>query len=395
MSDKPPLKVLQIVDTLGMGGAETWLMEVLRRWSHTGEAQMDFALTSGNHGIFDDEAARLGAKLYYLRYSRRTLIRFARDFRNLLSDNRYDAIHNHQDYTSGWHFAIGGKALPPIRIAHVHNPSYQIRNNYGISHLRRLNSRLGKFLIRRYATHLAGTSRQLIGEYGFDEPAFACMPKAALHCGFEPRRFTGDPSQEGRNLRHSLGWPADSKILLFAGRIDQSIEFDHPQNHKHSGFAVAVAIEAARLDPRIRMVLAGKTSLATPLLESLIAGAGLADRIRFLGIRSDIAHLMLGCDLLLFPSRGEGLGMVTVEAQAAGLRVLASNAVPRECVVCPDLMRFLPVVSDPAPWAQEALSMLDLPRDVASANRAIQESHFSLSYSARALINLYSRGTLP
>lgn len=69
------------------------------------------------------------------------------------------------------------------------------------------------------------------------------------------------------------------------------------------------------------MILAGEPSPATSVLERRVAEAGLSGRILFVGIRSDIHRLMLGSDLLLFPSRGEGLGMVAVEAQAAGLPV--------------------------------------------------------------------------
>ena len=55
-----PVRVLQIIDSLGMGGAETWLMEVLRLWSKSGVCRIDFLATSGNPGIFDDEARQLG-----------------------------------------------------------------------------------------------------------------------------------------------------------------------------------------------------------------------------------------------------------------------------------------------------------------------------------------------
>src|SRR5215469_16749283 len=96
------VKVLQVVDTLGMGGAETWLMEVLRLWSKTGIGKIDFLATSGNPGIFDDEAQQLGAQVHYLRYGRAHLKGFAGKFRELLLDGNYDAIHDHQDYASGW-----------------------------------------------------------------------------------------------------------------------------------------------------------------------------------------------------------------------------------------------------------------------------------------------------
>src|SRR4029077_637262 len=72
--------VLHIVDTLGMGGAETWLMELLRLWHRQGEnrPQVDFLATSGNTGLFDDEATALGARIFYLRYGRSHIISFRR-----------------------------------------------------------------------------------------------------------------------------------------------------------------------------------------------------------------------------------------------------------------------------------------------------------------------------
>src|SRR5215475_8526089 len=172
-----------------MGGAETWLMELLRFWSRSGACQIDFLATSGNPGIFDQEARALGATIHYVRYGRAHLSRFAKEFCRILRQGQYDAIHDHQDYASGWHFLIGAAALPRFRVTHVHNPAYQIFNNYGVTLSRRLTAHIGKKLIARYATHITGTSRQVITEYGFDAGFFGRIPKAVLHCGFDASRF--------------------------------------------------------------------------------------------------------------------------------------------------------------------------------------------------------------
>lgn len=378
-----------------MGGAETWLMALVRFWSVTRAVETDFLLTSGERGRFDDEAARLGAHLHYLPFRRATLPRFARGLRRVLRAGRYRALHDHSDYASGWHFLLAGGALPPLRITHVHNPSYQIRNLYGVTATRRLTARIGKRLVARYATHIAGTSRQVLSEYGFDAPRFARIPKAALHCGFDGARFVGDADEAKRAVCAEQGWPLDSQIVLFAGRIDASPQLDHPQNHKSSAFAVAVAIECARRAPRVRVLLAGAPSPAVPVHEQAIAEAGLADRIRFLGVRGDIERLMRASELLLFPSRGEGLGMVAVEAQAAGLPVLASTAVPRECVVVPELVRFAELAAGPSRWASEVLALVGR-RDVTDgANRLVAASSFAIEHSAASLERLYRDGALP
>ena len=144
----------------------------------------------------------------------------------------------------------------------------------------------------------------------------------------------------------------------------------------------------------MRMLLAGARSEAVPVLEERIAAAGLSGSIRFVGIRRDIERLMSASDVLLFPSRGEGLGMAAVEAQAAGLPVIAADTVPRECVVVPELVHFLRVEDGEKQWASEVLRFAAERRRVADANQRVAASAFSLDQSAAALLDLYSNGTL-
>ncbi len=384
------LKVLHIVDTLGMGGAETWLMELLRAWRRQGEKgpHMDFLVTSGNRGVFDDEATALGARIFYLRYGRSNAASFAHGFRQILRQGEYSVVHDHQAYVSGWHFAIGAGLLPPVRVSHIHNPTYQVQNG---TLAKQVTAWVGKSLMRSYTTHITGTSRQVIREYGLDAPSFAHVPRMALYCGFDPVRFLGDRSLAKDSVCRELGWPEKSKIILFAGRIDQSPDLGHPKNHKNSGFAVSVGIECGRRDEHVRMVLAGARSPAVSILERRFADAGLKGRIQFVGIRKDIERLMLASDVLLFPSRAEGLGMVAVEAQAAGLPVLASTQVPAECVVVPELVRFKDVEAGPPAWADDLLQMASQPRDIRDANRRVAASAFSIESSSNALARLYGQ----
>src|SRR5689334_19415942 len=108
----PRCRVLQVFDTLGMGGAETWLVELLR-WIQSlattlpVKLETEICLTSGERGRFDDEAVSLGARLHYIRYRRGQLLEFTRAFRRLLAERQFDAIHDHQGYAAGIHLACG------------------------------------------------------------------------------------------------------------------------------------------------------------------------------------------------------------------------------------------------------------------------------------------------
>lgn len=392
-SDQRSLKVLHLIDNLGMGGAEAWLIELARLWqAEGGLVRMDILATGGRPGALDAEATALGARIHYLRFGRGELPAFAAGFRRLLRDGGYDALHDHQDHASGWHYLIGGGRLPPVRITHVHNPAYQMVSNYGVTARRRLTGRIGKRLAARYATQIIGTSREAITAWGFDEPAFAGTPKAALYCGFDPSRFVAGAAARA-SVRAEFGWPADAKVVLFAGRFDVSTDFGHPQNHKNSAFGVSVAIACARQDPSMCFVFAGPFSEATPALREQVETAGVGDRIVFAGIRRDVGRLMGGADALFFPSRAEGLGMVAVEAQAAGMPVLASTGVPRECVVIPELVRFLELDAGAEAWREALTALVRAPRaDPLEANRRVAASPFAISHSARQLAELYRPG---
>jgi glycosyltransferase involved in cell wall biosynthesis len=388
-----PLKVLHLIDNLGMGGAEAWLIELLRHWrAEGGLVETDILATGGRRGVLDDEATALGATIHYLPFGRASLPRFAAGFRRILKGGGYDALHDHQDHASGWHYLIGAGRLPAVRITHVHNPAYQIRNNYGVTAGRRLTGQAGKRLAARYATHILGTSREAITAYGFDAPAFGHMPRVALHCGLDPERFAASAAARA-SVRAEFGWQGDAAVVLFAGRFDVSPELGHPRNHKNSAFAVDVAIDCARHDACVCFIFAGPFSEATPILLARIEAAGLGERIVFAGVRRDIGRLMAGADALFFPSRAEGLGMVAVEAQAAGLPVLASTGVPQECVVVPELVRFLGVDAGGAAWRDALLSTVRAPRvDAALANRRVAASPFAIAHSARRLAELYGSG---
>ncbi len=128
------------------------------------------------------------------------------------------------------------------------------------------------------------------------------------------------------------------------------------------------------------------------MIEQWVKDAQRSDAIRFLGIRNDIGTLMRGSDLLLFPSRSEGLGMVAVEAQAAGLPVLTSTGVPRECSVVPGMVRFVPCSAPITQWASELQHMLDMPRtDPQTCQQLVAESAYSIPNSAAALEKIYSK----
>lgn len=383
-------KVLHIIHALGMGGAETWLMELLRFWAKSSTGRMDFLATSGERGVFDDEARQLGARIHYVRYGRANLLRFAKEFRLILREGRYDVIHDHSDYASGWHFLIGGSVLPPVRVTHVHNAWNHIESNYAVSFSRRFATTVGKRLVNLLATHVCGTSGEILHQYGFRSRKARGPIVSVAHCGIDVDKFNAPREHDRESVLREFGWPQDTKIVLFAGRLDCALEFDHPQNQKNSWFALNIIRAAFDKDHSLRLLMAGAGDTQREDLNRHIQDWGLHEQLRLIGLRYDIPRLMRAADVLFFPSRQEGLGMVAVEAQATGLPVLASTAVPRECVVIPELYDALPLHEPIELWTGALLQRIAKPRpSLDFCRRALESSAFSITNSARRLEEIY------
>jgi len=388
------LRVLHVLSNFGIGGAETWLISLLKYFknhaSNIGfDVRTDVFLTHGFRDQLDDDAEDLGARLIYSRYSRKTLPSFISTWRKTLASGNYDVIHDHQEFTAGWHFLFGLGLLPPIRIAHLHNPIGH-QASYGASPTRRAAIRAGNLLIARYATHLLSTSRQLIADQGFaNSHGPANLRKMAAYCGFDTARFKLDPAVASEQLRAEFGLTSRTRILLFVGRLDS--DMDESKNQKNPSFCLEVARVCAMRDPNFACLIAGGGEAMRKRLHDRVMSWGLENRIHLLGPRMDVPHLMAGSDLLLFPSYAEGLGMVAVEAQAAGLPVIASDSVPSECRVIDEMVNFMPLSAGSEQWANMVMAKLNLPRpDSAAANQKIASSLFSIGNSAKFLVEIYS-----
>lgn len=382
---RPVKRVLHVFHSLGIGGAELWLIALLEWLARHGqslpvEVQMDICLTGGARAILDDRAESLGAKTHYLRYGRERMTDFRRDFRKLLTDGRYDAIHDHADYAGGLHLLLGLGCLPPARVVHVHNPFV----TFDRAPTKQLARAIGRAAVKHLATTVAGTSMRMLRDYDLAPAVGAHQRRIALHCGFDLAPYTADAQQARREIRAEFGWDAATKILLFVGRLESHF------NQKNPGFALDVAREAIRRDPAVRALFVGSGNEARDQIERDLRELGIARDIRLSGIRFDVPRLMLGSDLLLFPSIAEGLGMVAVEAQAAGLRVIASDTTPRECEVVPAMVTFVSLEEGSRRWAERALELLASPApDRDTARAAVRSSPFSIDSSAMALMDAY------
>jgi glycosyltransferase involved in cell wall biosynthesis len=118
------------------------------------------------------------------------------------------------------------------------------------------------------------------------------------------------------------------------------------------------------------------------------------DRVVLAGWRDDVAEIMKGADVFVFPRieyPREGLGLVVVESQAAGLPMVLSNGIVEDAVVIDELARFIPLHKGPAEWARQIHEMLEngKPLTADEARSKVEASAFNLPLGTDNLIKLY------
>ena len=103
-----------------------------------------------------------------------------------------------------------------------------------------------------------------------------------------------------------------------------------------------------------------------------------------------VERLLWAMDVFAFPSRFEGLGIVAIEAQAAGLPVVCSEHIPIEALLSPET-RQVPL-SDAAGWAEALLTAAASETTRDSGPKVCQR--FSIDAVA-AMIASYYKGEQP
>lgn len=372
------LHVLHVVGELSRGGSETWLMNILRNIGQT-DLKMDFLTHQAAPGVYDDEARSLGAKTLFCPGVENPA-RYAASFRRLAdAHGPYDIVHSHVHHFSGYVLWLARRAGIRGRVAHSHLDTRGVDGRAGL--LRRGYLALMTRLIRENATARLACSRPAAAALFGEDWAEARdgRPAARVHyCSCDLERFRRPADR--RAARRELDVPDHAFVVGHVGR------FDPQKNH---GFLLDVAQALAAIEPRALVLLVGDGPLRGRM-EERAARLGLGDRVRFLGSRGDVPRLMTAVmDAFVFPSLFEGLGMVLVEAQAAGLPCVLSDAVPREADVVPGLSRRLGLDEPPRGWAEALLETRGRRLPPAEATRVVSATPFDLTRGIEDLRRIY------
>jgi glycosyltransferase involved in cell wall biosynthesis len=369
-----PIRVLHVLGSLGMGGAETWLVQVGALLDASG-FRLDVAVNSADNTTYTAALRELGWRVHAAP-SLRNPANYAGGFLDLLGENGpYDVVHSHLQLFSGFVMRLAHSAGVPVRIAHSRNSS----DGKKLTPARWVYRRLMRRWLARHSTALLAVSRRAaLGAFG---PRLGSEERCRLMTAVDLAPFLRPVDRT--EIRGRLDLPEQCHVVGHVG------SFRRQKNHR---FLLDVARSVASRRRDVFFLLVGDGP-GRPAFEQRLREENLTGRVRVLGERPDVPALMLGAmDSFLLPSLHEGLPRVLVEAQAAGLPCLASSAIDSEAAAYRGAVRFLPLESGPEAWAGEVLESLACGREAARGQAAIAsfaDRGFTPEANARLLSSFY------
>lgn len=361
-----PLRVLHVVTSMNFGGLETMIMNYYRHIDRQ-KVQFDFLVHREERASYDDEIELLGGIIYRLP----RLVPWSIRYRKALNDffqlhPEYKIVHVHQDCLGSIALKAAKKHGVPIRIAHSHNSDIDKNIKYPIKIFY-------KQFITKYATKLMACG-ELAGKWMFgcsNASKFSVLPNA-----IDSKVFDYNP-QERKTLRKELGISDEEFVIGHVGR------FSPQKNHL---FVVDVFKAMHELKQNSKLILVGDGKLRS-IIEKRVLDLGLKECVYFAGTTQMVSSYFQAMDAFVLPSKYEGLAIVVIEAQTAGLPCIIADSISDECVIDLELVSKLSIEDTPQNWAKCILDSLDILRKGRRANTVM--SGYDIIECAKKLQTFY------
>lgn len=327
------------------GGIESFLHNVLLRMDLT-NMEVDLVAAQMKKSVFSQRLQEHGVRFRVLSGSQRNVPENHRLFQKLLRERQYDVVHlNIFQGMSLYYAHLAKQAGIPVRIAHSHNTDLRK------SPTRQMKIQLHRMYSNCYsadATVFWACSRSA-AEFMFpawllEERGFTFIPN-----GIDTGKFRFDPAVR-EVVRQKLGL-TNRFVIGNIGRLCYQ---------KNQVFLIDVIAEAIKLRPESCLLLVGEGE-DLDMLQEKVRALNMQNQVVFYGVSDNVEKLMWAMDAFVFPSRFEGLGIVAVEAQTAGLPTICSECVPKEAMITP-LIRQALLTDGPAAWTNALLMAADAER---------------------------------
>jgi glycosyltransferase involved in cell wall biosynthesis len=362
------LRVLHSVSNMARAGIETMLMNYYREIDRS-RIQFDFLANKPAPGEYDEEIRAMGGRVFVspglnpLRFPK-----YKRYMADLLRGSPdIGIVHAHNEAMGYYALQSAKDAGIRVRIAHAHNTRIIRDYKYPLK-------LICKRLLPGAATDYWSCGRDA-GIYYYGEKRWNASG-FILRNAIDVSRFAfRQEARERLRLAYGLG---NSFVIGHVGR------FNVQKNH---GRLLDIFAEVAKTVPDTCLALIGTGELEQSVKEKARA-MGIQDKVIFLGQMADVSEWYHTMDCFVLPSLFEGLPVVGIEAQAAGLPCVFSDRVTDEVLLSPEARR-VSLGADDAEWAEEIMTAARSETDRRCGMDTVRQAGYDIHSEARKLQETY------
>ena len=251
------------------------------------------------------------------------------------NSHRYDILWSNQNALSHLEFLkLAKKYGIEKRIVHAHCAQAE--------HFHRIIHPINRLFVGKYATDFWACGTEALNHFYHGKEREKAL---VIHNAIEVEKFLYNQEMQAQ-LRKEYHIPED---CLVVGQVSRLYE-----KQKNQSFCVKVFSEIVKKEPNSRLVFIGRGD--TSFLLNLAEQYGVADKVIFTGLKTNIGEMLNLLDVFFFPSNFEGLPIVLIEAQANGLPVVTASHLP-DAKILENFDNQLSLTNSLEEWADKILSV--------------------------------------
>ena len=362
------LRVLHSVSNMARAGIETMLMNYYREIDRS-QIQFDFLANKPAPGEYEEEIRSMGGRIFVspglnpLHYPQ-----YKRYMADLLHGNPdIIIVHAHNEAMGYYALQSAKDAGVRVRIAHAHSTRIIQDYKYPLK-------LICKQLLPGAATDYWSCGREA-GIYYYGEKRWNASG-FILRNAIDVSRFAFQP--EVRERLRQVNGLENCFVIGHVGR------FNVEKNHIR---LMDILAEIAKAIPDTRLALIGTGELEQAVKEKARA-VGVQDKTLFLGQMADVSGWYQAMDCFVLPSLFEGLPVVGIEAQAAGLPCFFSDRVTDEILLSPEARR-ISLQADDAEWAREIIAARQSEVNRNQGKDVVRQAGYDIHEEAQKLQEIY------
>lgn len=338
MENENAIRVLQYIVSNDKGGLTKYICQNYC-FINKNKIQFDF-ITYDKFLDFEKDFYNKGAKFYRIPKIK-NIFKYFSFWRRLQKENKYKIIHFHMSYTN--FIPIICARLVGIESIILHAHSTQIDDNRFFirvikEQLNFLGKILSKFIVKKYVA-----CSDFAAKWMFPVTVVKKKKYMLAHNAIDLEKYIFN-IEIRKQKRKELGISDNCFCIGHIGR------FTYQKNHE---FLIDIFKEIHLLNKNTRLLLIGNGPLIDKIKEKVL-NLNLENNVIFLGNRKDVPSLYNVMDCFVLPSLFEGLPIVGIEAQAAGLPCFFSDTITKELFIT-NLANYIALNENPKIWAKKII----------------------------------------